>query len=199
MIANALVFQIETWRKNPIFCAEPNYLKTIVVLGGGLDKYVASNSAYEILDQDSQLRVNRAIEVAAPDSHFYLLGGSNHERKPAMFMANLLIDRNIENERVHLETASLSTHENALALTKLLPPEEHPNITLVTSAIHIPRAASVFEFHGYQVCHVTADSRYSPAAPPVSYLPYLNSLNKTHAVYQELLATFVYKLRGYIE
>ena len=64
VIANSVVYLIENWRQNPELCDTQHNSRPLVVLGGGMDAYRQSTSAYELLDRDSQLRVNRAIEAA---------------------------------------------------------------------------------------------------------------------------------------
>jgi len=198
IFANAAVYRLENWRQNPVLCDTHDDARPIVVLGGGLDPYVDSDSAYEILDRDSQLRVNRAIDVATPNAQIFLLGGGSPTRNLAQLMSTLLIDRAIDESRITTEHKSRSTLENAQALARLLPAELVPSISLVTSALHVPRAAAVFEHHGYVVCHVKSDTQYSAAVFPVSVLPYLAGLSKSTQAMRELLALAVYKLRGYI-
>lgn len=199
LVANALVHRVESARAVPPECAFARARDDpLVVLGGGLDRYVDSDSPYEILDRDSLLRVSKAVEIAGDDARFYLIGGESHARKPSLLMAAILADRGVAPERIIVETGSESTADNARALVRLLPPEETPRITLVTSALHLPRAAASLERHGYTVCHAAADTLYSEAALPVSLLPYLAGLEKSTRAAHELLALVLYRLRSEI-
>lgn len=196
-VSNALVWRIENARTNPAECQQlaPAHL---VVLGGGIDLYVPSDSPYEQLNGDSLIRTLRAVEYATDNTQFYLLGGGNQERTVAQAMQQVLLAQNTQSEKITVETQSKSTHENALALKNILPPEQTPRIHLLTSQLHVARAAATFEKHGYQVCHIGVDTRYSIPKPPVSLLPYLSGLRKTTLAMHEWMALAVYKLKNYV-
>ncbi len=195
--ANAWVHTLENARINPAFC-DSHTPEFVVVPGGGLDKYIDSESPYEILDRDSQLRVYRALDIATQESSFFLLGGGTHSRTPAPFMRQMLLDRGIPDRRILSESVSQNTAENAAALREWLPTETKPLITLVTSALHVRRAAASFENEGFLVCHVSSDSLYSPAVFPVSAMPYLRGLEKTTRAFHEQLGWWVYQAKGYV-
>lgn len=196
--ANGWVYRLENARSNPAHCVKQQPQK-VVIPGGGLDKYIESTSPYEILDRDSQLRVYRALDIATPESQFVLLGGGTHARTPAPFMQQMLLDRGIPSQRISMESVSRNTVENAQALKVLFPVSTTPAITLVTSALHVRRAAASFEAEGYTVCHVSSDSLYSPAVFPVSAMPYLSGLQKTTRAMHEQLGWWVYQAKGYVQ
>lgn len=197
-LSNHIVWRIENWRSNPVACESLSADVPVVVLSGGLDKYVLSDDPYQVLSRDSLLRVLRAREVAGDSSTFYITGGVSHKRQPAQMMASILRDQGIAAERIVIESDSDSTASSALAMESLLSPETAPQIQLVTSFMHIPRAASTFEKRGYEVCHVGTDTLFSPAVFPVSLLPYISGLRKSTHIIHELIALVVYKLRGWI-
>ena len=198
-IANALVLHLENARSNPTLCnKQANSALPLVVLGGGIDLYVPDNSPYEILNSDTLIRTLRATEFADPNTQFYLLGGGNQERSLAVAMQQILISHGISQSNITTENQSKSTHENAKALTKLLPPSEAPIINLLTSKLHVHRAAATFEKQGYTVCHIGVDTLYSVPAPPVSLLPYLSGLNKSTLALHEWMALSVYRVKGYL-
>ena len=196
-VSNALVYRLENNRINPETCGE-HQDAPLVVLGGGIDLYVSSNSPYEILSPDSLLRTLRAPEFASNKTQYYLLGGGNKERTLAANMKSVLTKLNVDPGKITIETKSNSTYENAQALVKLLPPTDNQVIVLVTSMLHVKRAAATFETAGYVVCHVGVDILYSVPKPPVSLLPYLSGLNKTTLALHEFLAMAVYKIKGYL-
>jgi len=196
-VSNALVWRFENARTNPAACAtEPP--APIVVLGGGIDLYVPSDSPYEVLSSDSLIRTLRATEFAQADSHYYLLGGGNSERTLAGAMQQVLMAHNVAQSQITVETESSSTHENAQALVAILPPENTSRISLLTSMLHVRRAAATFEKNGYEVCHIGVDTVYSVPKPPVSLLPYLSGLNKSTLVLHEWIALTVYRIKGYL-
>jgi len=195
--ANALVYRLENARQNPAYC-ENQQEAPMVVLGGGIDLYVPSDSPYEMLKPDSLVRTSRAPEFASESTHYYLLGGGNSERTVAQSMKAVLSNLGIAENNVTTETESKSTYENAQALLKLLPATNGQTITLATSKLHVKRAAATFEKAGYRVCHIEIDTIYSVPKPPVSLLPYLSGLNKTTLAVHEWIALTVYRINGYI-
>ena len=194
--ANALVKRIETARENPAFCEKNSNEVPIVILGGGIDLYVPSDNPYETLQTDSLIRTLRAPEFATENTQYYLLGGGNERRSLAASMRQVLINRNVSENNIIIETVSQSTVDNAKALNALLP--SNTTINLLTSKLHIKRASATFEKAGYQVCHIGVDSLYSTPKPPVSLLPYLSGLQKSTLAFHELLAWQVYKIKGHV-
>ncbi len=196
-ISNALVWRVENARTNSSECIS-SPPPSMVVLGGGIDLYVPDNSPYEVLNSDSLIRTSRAPEFASANSHYYLLGGGNSERTLAKSMQQVLVAQGIHPDNITTENKSTSTHENAQALTTLLPPSDTPRINLLTSMLHVKRAAATFEKNGYTVCHIGVDTLYSVPKMPVSLLPYLAGLNKSTLVFHEWLALTVYRIKGYL-
>lgn len=196
-VANALVYRLENARENPAYCSSEE-AHHMVVLGGGIDLYVNTDSPYEILKPDSLIRILRAPEFASPNTQYYLLGGGAGERTLATNMKAVLLDLNIDASAIIVESKSKSTHENAQALRTILPPDQNQTIFLVTSALHVNRAAATFEKVGYQVCHLGLDTQYSIPKLPVSLLPYLSGLNKTTLALHESIASIVYQIKGHL-
>ena len=200
--SNHVVQRIENWRVNPSFCDDGSgglaSEVPLIVLTGGLDKWVPSNDPYQILSRDSMLRALKAYDVAEAggndDAIFYITGGVSHERKPAELMAQVLIDRGVPATRIETESESRSTYASGLATAARFSPETTPRIVLITSALHTSRAAAVFEKQGFEVCHVAADTLFSPAVFPVSLMPFLSGINKSTLALRELLAITAYKL-----
>ena len=202
--ANSLVLKIENRRLNPADCDPAGHsasITPVVVLGGGMNVYSPATSPYELLGRDSLARVFRASALANDNEgnarQFYLSGGGPSGRTLAELMAQVMVDQGISPDKLVLEKNSRSTRENAEAINGLLPVATNPAIILVSSAIHLPRAAATFEKIGYEVCHVSADTLYAPAVFPVSLMPYISGLVKSTYALRELFATSVYSLRGY--
>lgn len=195
-MANRLVLKLENARLNPASCSE-SHPAPLVVLGGGIDYYVPSDSPYEVLKPDSLIRILRAPEFASANTRYYLLGGGNDERKLAQLMKHVLMEKQVDSSKITTETSSTSTYENAQALRMILPPNQTPKITLLTSMLHVKRAAATFEKQGYTVCHIGVDTQYSIPKAPVSLLPYLSGLQKSTLALHEWIALLVYEIKGY--
>ncbi len=197
--ANALVRLMESPPpNNTSACGSVAADVPVIILGASLDAYTRSNNPYEVLSHDSLIRTLRAVDLDSGQTIFYVLGGGSTSRKLSDFMAQVLQDGGIPEQRIVKESDSLSTLENAINLTQLLPEARAYPIVLVTSALHLKRAQGTFEAQGFNVeCAVGVASLYSVSAGWVGYLPHIDSLHKSTLAWREWLATQLYYWRGY--
>ncbi|MFK8022054.1 MAG: YdcF family protein [Pseudomonadales bacterium] len=204
LFANFIVNKLELARENPCDCPEVNSDLLVVVLGGGMQEYVRSKNAYDILEAASIRRAAGAVDVASDNAQFVLLGGGKGELKESQLMASVLEDLGISPERITQERGSTSTAQNALELSRLFdtfgdlsPIDQQPRrIALVTSSMHIPRASRVFERQGFEVCHYATDSRTAFTTPlPIGLFPYLDAFNTSVAAMHEYLGYLYYWVR----
>jgi uncharacterized SAM-binding protein YcdF (DUF218 family) len=167
----------------------------VVVLGGALDAYTDSDNPYEVLSRESLRRTLHATQLAHDENRFYLLGGGQTSRKLSNFMARVLVVRGMAPERIVSETRSLSTRENARALSTLLDPAIAGPVILVSSRLHMNRAMATFRAEGFRICPADVGSLYSRSAGWVGFLPYIQPLVKTTAAWRELLASLLFSWR----
>jgi uncharacterized SAM-binding protein YcdF (DUF218 family) len=97
-----------------------------------------------------------------------------------------------------IEDTSTNTHENARNSALLLRADGSTDILLVTSPIHMRRAAGAFRHEGLAVSAVpTADTHASLVRAP-SWLPRRDALTLTARCLREYAALWVYRQRGWI-
>src|SRR5271165_5697826 len=77
----------------------------------------------------------------------------------ALRMARLLEEWNIPSTAIQIEGGSINTHDNAVLSYQMLAPRGVRRILLVTSAMHMHRAAGAFRKAGFEVIAVPADFR----------------------------------------
>ncbi len=187
-LSNRWVQRLESTRQNPEKC-DTAEVRSVVVLGGGMNPWIPNSYPASRLNRDSAARVNAAAQIGGAETHWFTHGAGANSYTLADDMATLLIAHGIDDEAITRERTSTTTFENANNLIQLLPPTNNTTIHLVTSAMHVSRAASIFSNAGYQVCHVpNVDSRYSVPALPTSLLPYLGGLEKSTLAWREQLA-----------
>lgn len=191
--ANWLVKNLEADTSSS--CAPSSGHLPVVVLGGGLNAYTTSENPYEVLSGPTIQRTLAAAMLDNGSNRFYLLGGGGTSRKLATYMAQIMEQQGIVEQRIITETNSRSTEGNARELSALMPPSMARKIVLVTSQLHLNRAKKIFEFHGFTVCGVGAGSLYAVSSGWVGALPYIESLEKTTMASRELLATLLYQWR----
>jgi uncharacterized SAM-binding protein YcdF (DUF218 family) len=137
-----------------------------------------------------------------------LLPWSSAEGSGAAEMRDLLVFMGVPAEAILLETQSANTYENAVFTREILEPQGVRRIILVTSAMHMPRAAAIFEKQGFEVTPAPTDYLVTraPAAPFRQSWPQWvfalfptpqNMLELTLAV-KEYAGIWVYGWRGWL-
>ncbi len=130
----------------------------IIVLGGGIDR----NGALPIWVHS---RLEKAIQLYSKKESWILLSGKGkdgYKVTEAKAMANYLIERNIPENKIILESLSEDTIQNAyFSRTLHIGPMGIKRFTLVTSAFHMKRSHHIFEWvfgSGYQIdCALATD------------------------------------------
>jgi uncharacterized SAM-binding protein YcdF (DUF218 family) len=114
-------------------------------------------------------------------------------------MCDLLREWGIPSTALLTEGESINTRENALASHALLTPRGIRRILLVTSAVHMPRAAAAFRKAGFEVAPAPADFRTGWAKPNqiLRWAPTPQSLFNSSAALHEWVGLWVYRLRGW--
>jgi uncharacterized SAM-binding protein YcdF (DUF218 family) len=124
-------------------------------------------------------------------------------------MAELLALMGVPPSALWLEPLSRNTYENAVETKKLLDAEGIDRIILVTSALHMPRAAAIFAKQGYAIIPAPTDYKVTAAdwdyywAPDPSIqlfnlLPSARSLDLTAQALKEYIGIAVYRVRGWL-
>lgn len=98
---------------------------------------------------------------------------------------------------LRVEGSSRNTHENARNSAALLASSGASDILLVTSAIHMRRAAASFRKEGIRVSPVPTSDRHSVLLLAPRWLPRRDALTLTARCLRERLALWVYHLRGW--
>jgi uncharacterized SAM-binding protein YcdF (DUF218 family) len=114
-------------------------------------------------------------------------------------MSGLLEEWGIPAAAIEIEEASINTRENALFSYRLLSARGIRKIILVTSAMHMPRAAGAFRKAGFEVVPAPADFRtgWGEGNPVLLWLPSAGSLEHSQAPLHEWLGLWIYRLRGW--
>jgi uncharacterized SAM-binding protein YcdF (DUF218 family) len=132
-------------------------------------------------------------------------GGNNPLGSPAAKapesagMTGLLAEWGVPPGAIKAEGGSINTRENALITFQSLAPRGVRRIILVTSAMHMPRAAGAFRKAGFEVIAAPADFRTGWGEPNAisRWLPSAHNLVESQAAMHEWLGVLVYRLRGW--
>ncbi|NID14862.1 YdcF family protein [Luteibacter yeojuensis] len=98
---------------------------------------------------------------------------------------------------LRVDGSSRNTHENARNSATLLAASGASDILLVTSAIHMRRAAASFRKEGVNVSPVPASDAHAVLLLAPRWLPRRDALTLTARCLRERLALWVYHLRGW--
>ena len=177
----------------------------IVVLGGGIMPALPPRRAPELSDAG-----DRALEAArlwregrAP--LVLACGGSLDGTPPeASDLATLLRFLGVAPEAILEDARSRTTRENAVEARRLLDPLAARRILLVTSALHMPRAAALFRGQGFEVVPAPTDWLVVESGPrsrlgvALSLLPNVESLAVTTRALREWLGLAVARTLGWL-
>ena len=168
----------------------------IVILGGGELPRPNHDWCNEKADARTTRLGNGLQLYRNSRSPIILLTGGDRE---ATQMANWLRQQGISISALRIEDASTSTHQNALYSATLLKRERLQSILLVTSVMHMPRAASSFRQQGLNVIPAPAlDSAVHDFANRVSpWWPQRAALYLSTRCLREYFGLWGYKLRGW--
>lgn len=124
----------------------PGELSYLIVLGARVDHTRITCSL--------RLRLERAYEYAVQQHDVMIVvsggQGRGEDISEARAMADYLIDRGIEPERVILEEHSASTRENLRFTARMLPDVKEKKTGLVTNSFHIYRSCLIGKREGYR-------------------------------------------------
>jgi len=167
----------------------------IVVLGGG----TLPNSSRDWDDQDIQVRTTRVgfgLQLYRSGSApIILLSGGDHE---AERMSALLLQQGVPARALRTEELSTTTHQNALYSAIMLKREKRRSILLVTSTLHMPRAAASFRRQGLTVIPAPAqDIAQHFRKMRRSWWPERGAFYWTTRCLREYLGLWGYKPRGW--
>jgi uncharacterized SAM-binding protein YcdF (DUF218 family) len=187
----------------------------IVVLGGGTRSGDAPRPIIEVNEAGDRLLYAAELYKKGTAGHILVSGGAieyltaDGIDPEGNDMARFLQTQGVPEEAIWIESRSRNTYENALFSRELLEAQSVNDVVLVTSAMHMPRSAPLFEAQGLQVMAAPVDYLVSQAewnhlweaglAARLVYLtPDAEYLAYTQRVFKEYVGILVYRLRGWM-
>jgi len=173
----------------------------IVVLGGSTEPgYVARTHAQPLLN-DAAERLTATVALRHDNPHLRVLytgGGralSEGDPTEAQLAQRFFASQSLPTQGVLYESASRTTHENAVLSAQLQGVDTTRRWLLVTSAWHMPRAMATFARAGWNVTAYPVDFRTGLSTPWTAY-SLEEGAHSWHLVLHELLGGLVYRLAG---
>jgi uncharacterized SAM-binding protein YcdF (DUF218 family) len=181
-------------------CSDPAAPRAIVVLAGGMSGTPATSDDIASLHLATVRRVVGAARLAraSPEATLLLAGGGGELVREADVMASLATALGVPLPRLILERESRTTAEAAANVARLLA-RERPGagpVVLVTSAMHMPRAAAAFRRQGVELCPVRVDRRRLRPGLLEGLIPQVTALEKSTAAWHEAIGYAAYWATG---
>jgi len=188
----------------PVPIPESPSAGAIVVLGRAADSKLPPRLDVELSDASDRLqhaarlfRAGKAPLVVATGGAPAHAASSTPECRD---MSSLLVEWGVPPDALLLECASIDTRQNALQTRQVLAGRRVATILLVTSAMHMRRAAAAFRRAGLTVIPSPTDFR--AVAPerltPTAWLPSAEGLTLSTAAIRERAAMAFYRVKGWV-
>jgi uncharacterized SAM-binding protein YcdF (DUF218 family) len=174
---------------------EDRQIRWIVVLGGG---HNSAMPAGQQLSGSSLARVNEGLRIyrMQPGRTVLFSGGGVYDPGPnGLAMAEQAKGLGLPEKDMVVESKSRDTEEQAEFLATTL---KNNRFFLVTSAIHMPRAMSLFIKKGMNPIAAPCDFSFVSQNPPalLRILPNASSLQQSERAFRERLGMLYSRLRG---
>lgn len=188
--------------------ADPPAAEAIVLLGGFTVPARPPRTRIELDQGANRILGALALYRSGKAPLIYVAGGRldlfETLGPEAPDIAVLLREFGVPDDALVLEQASRNTYENAVEARRILGPRGIRRILLVTSALHMPRAAGLFRHQGFDVIPYATDFRVVElskdadrgAWSALDFLPRASSLAYTTRIVREWLGIAVYRARG---
>jgi uncharacterized SAM-binding protein YcdF (DUF218 family) len=214
LVAMSLMRSLE-WRHlpSPALREYGERADVIVVLGGGTRAYDYPRLSSEVNEAGDRLLYAAQLYQHGVAPRILLSGGSSRvlgkaSSSDAENMARVLTEIGIPVDALISEDVSRNTHENAVETRRILQDQGIDRIVLVTSAVHMPRAESVFRKAGFAV--IPAPTDYQITEQDWAYfirpnlliqlnnlIPVAHHLELTSRALKEYIGLVVYGIRGW--
>jgi uncharacterized SAM-binding protein YcdF (DUF218 family) len=181
-------------------CLPGSSAPTVVILAGGLVKHPSNKNDISSLSKASIDRVSEGLNFAKMlgNPKIIIAGGNGWPDKEADIMISLAKMLGFPANRLTSEDLSHTTYESAINIKKMLSADNIDRVWLVTSAIHMPRAAGSFTKVGLKVCTHPVDHKYLESGFPDALVPQISALTKSTQAMHEFTGLFWYYLTNRI-
>jgi uncharacterized SAM-binding protein YcdF (DUF218 family) len=211
-VSTSLVKSLE-WQYLPP--ATVPHADVIVVLGGGTDPYVYPRQMPEVNGAGDRVLYAAKLYKEGKADHILVSGGNitwlnGHSTSPAEDMTEILELMGVPADVIWQQGKSQNTYEDALYSSQMLKEKGASTVLLVTSAIHMPRAAALFRKQGVDFTPMPTDYSVSQAewddlvlgsfpAQVINMIPSATYLKSTTTALKEKIGLAVYDLEGWTD
>jgi uncharacterized SAM-binding protein YcdF (DUF218 family) len=185
----------------------------IVVLGGATEPALKPRPWVEVREQGDRILYGARLYNQGKAPKLILSGGRVTWRggsgaSEADDMKVFAMAMNVPESAILLEGDSLNTRENAINVQKVLKANSLNSVLLVTSAIHMPRAAAIFKKLGMEITPAPTDYLVPTEVYErvnttwqnriLSLFPDSEAMNQFTNALKEYVGFAIYRLRGWL-
>jgi uncharacterized SAM-binding protein YcdF (DUF218 family) len=180
----------------------PHY-DVAIVLTGMVDMRRSRPGHIEFTESvDRILEGIRLVQRGIADKLF-IVGGSGdlfqRYDSEARVLRTFALEFGLRDEQVLTEEVSRNTYESAINAAAILRTDHYRDLVLITTALHMPRAAATFHKQGLFPDLYPVDFQSGRGEITVlSFLPSTSALGALTYVVHELVGLVMYRLQGYI-
>ena len=193
--AELLVLPLEAQFERPK--SLPDDVDAVVVLGGSTRDSYRRYSRVEFKEEADRFVEGVRLARKLPPTRLIFSGGTDDGYDEGKELVNVAGDLGIEPGRISYEIASRSTRTNAVEVRKMFDGRQ-PRIVLVTSAMHLPRAAACFRKLGFDVVGWPTDFQHRGRTPWLMPFPSDHALHVSTRAIHEYVGFIYYYLADYI-
>jgi uncharacterized SAM-binding protein YcdF (DUF218 family) len=175
----------------------------IIILGGGTGSGLIPLLRDEATLGSAAERVTKAVELSRKYKNLKILfsgfsGALFHNGLSESEVASRFFDeQGVKKSALLFDNQSRNTHENAIFAKKIMDEHDLKKPLLITSALHMPRAASTFlaVFGMGRITFYPVDYNTSGEVQWLSY-SWKSGIGRWNSALRELLGIFVYTITG---
>lgn len=206
LFSNEFLFKeiIRIWEFKPVELKQTEKYDYAIVLGG-FSRYDTSLSRLQLNVSGDRIWQALRLYKEKKINKIFISGGSGqilHQKETeADKVKNCLLDLQIPDNEIFIETLSRNTHENAkFSMDWIMKHEPNPKILLITSACHMKRAYACFKKYApsivpYPVNFLSSDRKYDLDN---LILPDSQTLHNWDILFKEVIGYLMYKIVGYV-
>jgi uncharacterized SAM-binding protein YcdF (DUF218 family) len=207
VVARALHAGLTSGARPVLAAREAPAAGAVVVLGGGAVWHRLGDRDRPVMSAATSLRIAEAARVYhVLGSPIVIVSGraAAHGDAPEVeAMREGLAAAGVPPDRIVIDDASVSTRGSAVNVGALLQARGIAQPVLVTSAIHMPRAARAFRAEGVTVVPspappgLRARGRVTGAMGPRAFVPGIGALGRSEEALHEYAGLLYYWMRGW--
>jgi uncharacterized SAM-binding protein YcdF (DUF218 family) len=174
----------------------------IVVLGGVLGPLPSPQQLVNLNEANERLEASIQLMLQNKGKWLVFTGGRipwvKQEKSEGEYLREIAIERGVSSDKVLVTEEVGHTQDEARVIAEWMRNRRWKQVTLITSAWHMPRAARLFRHTGVNFLPVTVDYQIGKEQTftLLDFLPSSYGLRLTETVIREWYGIFYYTFRG---